>query len=170
MVRWRLSARTTNMPGLAYTVQITLSLVGEPFLGIEELLRHLAEHQADIELALLQQRHVLDAAAGRHGLYADRRIGPLDGVDEGACIDDEATALARGAELHAARLRRALARRRAGHRQPRQAPSAAASGEALSAKACATTSDCHYRFKALPRNAMLCWHRPSYLISPTSRK
>ena len=90
------------------------------FLGVEELLRHLAEHQADIELAFLQQRHVLDAAARRYGLDAERRTGPFDRVDEGACIDDESTAFGRRAELQAARLRRAITDHHAGRRQPGQ--------------------------------------------------
>ncbi len=91
-----------------------------PILGIEKFLGHLAEHQTDVGGARFEQRDIVQAAAGRQGLYADLRVRPFNGVDEGAAIDDKAAAFAAGGELQAALLRNRGRRRSGGNREASQ--------------------------------------------------
>jgi hypothetical protein len=70
----------------------------------ERLVRGLTLHQREVELAGLEQRHVLGAALGVARLDRDRGIGLVHALDERGAVDRKAAARRGGAEREIERL------------------------------------------------------------------
>ena len=87
--------------------------------AVERLVRHLALHQRNVELAGLEQRHVLGAALGVLRLDLEGRVHLVDGGGDRIAVDGKAAAGRGGAERHdgLARLRGGKSERQHGQHQ-----------------------------------------------------